>query len=138
MTGDSCQIALPHHLQGKLNLPGGCGGRGQKTRNAGRSPRRIEDVGVIRNDGYMKVGAIQDIEDLNPELHVELFGDPPDVVVLEDRAIQFRSPGSDQSIASEVAATVCRLRESQALSFDVVVRIPRIDQRVAARARNSR
>ena len=57
------------------------------TGHAGGLPRRIENIGVVRTDRHGKVGVIQDVEKLRPELHVEVLGDSLNTTVLEDRKV---------------------------------------------------
>src|SRR5437667_157320 len=125
----------PDHFQRKLDLARCRLGGGNQPGAGDGISSLIEDNEVGGRRG--KISPIQDIEKLRAELDVDVFCKTVDVVVLEDRSIQFRSGRSDQSIAPEVASEVRRLRESQALSFDVVVRISRIGQVVAARAQKA-
>src|ERR1700724_2893657 len=93
----------PDNLERKLDLSGVDRRRGQLTRNAGRCSRRIENVGVIGEYRHGEVGVIQDIEELRPELHIETFRNPPDIVILEKGKIQVRNSWSDQDVATGIA-----------------------------------
>lgn len=120
----------PDHLQRKLNLARRRLGGGDQSRAGDGISSLVEDREVSGRRG--KISPIQDVEKFGSELDIDVFRKSVDVVVLKNRSIQFRSPWSDQRIASEVASKVCRIRKSEALSFDVVIRISRVGQRVAA------
>src|ERR1700726_3465410 len=91
---------LPEEFYSKLNLSRCRCRRRQLTSHACGRPRSIENIGVIRSNRHGKVGVVHDVEKLRPELHVEVFGDFSNAIVLEDRKIKIREAGSDQNIAS--------------------------------------
>jgi hypothetical protein len=97
----------PNKLQRELNLSRRrfCGGD-QSGAGDGISSL-IEDSEV--SSGRGEISPVQEIEKFRAELDIDVFRKPVDGVVLEYRSIQFRSPGSDQSIASEIASEVRRL-----------------------------
>jgi len=49
---------------------------------------------------------VENVENLNPELYVEIFRDSPDVVVFEHREIQGCYAWADHDVATCVAAEV--------------------------------
>src|ERR1700730_6699568 len=60
---------------------------------------------------------IQNIEELRPELYIEVLRHPFDVIVLKQREIQVRGPRPDQSITSGIAPQIqalakCRIAYS--------------------------
>ena len=101
---------------------------------------------------------VENIENLCPELHVERFRDPLDVVVLEQGEVQVRQSRAGQDITAGVAAQVVTQRErdrcpdawrqgiailvpkgqvgcrgyGEALSLDVVVGVSGVRKRVTA------
>src|ERR1700692_3410083 len=93
----------PDNLQRKLDLSGVNRRRSHLTRNAGRRSSRIENVCIVGGYRHGEVGVIQDIEKLRPELHIETFRNPPDIVILEKGKIQVRNSWSDQDVATGVA-----------------------------------
>src|SRR6267143_1766193 len=80
-----------------------------------------------------EVCAIQDVEDLGPQLHIHAVRSRFDVVVLEERHIQIDEPRADHRIAADVAESRDRVRHREALRLDVVRRVARIDRVVATR-----
>src|SRR5437667_368886 len=55
------------------------------------------------------------------------------VIVLENRCVKLRYAGTDECVPPEVASEIRRIRKRQTLSFDVMVGIPGIRQRLTAR-----
>src|SRR5258707_2184759 len=49
---------------------------------------------------------IDNVEHFDPELDIEILGDSPDVIVLEHREVETGNSGTDQDIATSVAAEV--------------------------------
>ena len=54
---------------------------------------------------------IQNIEELRPELYIEVLRNPFDVIVLKQREIQVRGPRPDQNIAAGIAPQIQALAE---------------------------
>jgi hypothetical protein len=79
---------LPDELNGELNFARGCCRRRQQTCHACGSSVRIEYIRVVGRHGHSKVCTIQNIEKLSPELNVEILGDFPNWIVLENRKIK--------------------------------------------------
>ena len=61
---------------------------GQNTCHAGRCSCPVEDGRIVRGGGRSKVGVIEKIENLQPELYVEYLRDPLDVIVFENGEVQ--------------------------------------------------
>src|ERR1019366_9423039 len=71
-------MPLPDQFQRKLDLPGRSRGCVYQTRRRNPSASGVEDSAVI--DGRAEVGMVEQIEQLRPELQIELLRD---FVVLE-------------------------------------------------------
>src|SRR4029077_4919588 len=95
---------LPDHFQCELDLPRRCRCQVNRARTTDRVPVLIEYLGVV--EGCLEVGSVQDIEDLRSELHVEILGDPSDVVVFECREIPVHQPGPGDSVAARITHQV--------------------------------
>src|SRR5882762_4862081 len=144
---------LPDHFKSELYLSGTGRGGGDLSAIASelrsqRSPIAIEDGKILGR--RRKVSAVQDIEDLDTELSIEGFRDPPDLVVLKDREVEVYKPGADQPVAAEVPhkiqarvpvarrvyAVRCnirrRSRDGETFSLNVV-HLPGVDQRLTVR-----
>ena len=67
---------LPNKLQGELNLSGRSLCRGEKARALNALPLLIEDRKVVGWRG--KIRAVEDVEKLRAELHVQVVRDPPE------------------------------------------------------------
>src|SRR5579863_813564 len=95
-------LSLPNQLQRELNLPHGNLRRGEyaKARRRGsRGAKRFEIAGGWRRE----VRAIQHVEKLSPELHVEGFGDFLYVGILDHGEVEVEQARSNDGVASEVA-----------------------------------
>lgn len=97
---------------------------------------------------------IENVKNLRAELHVEGFGDPFDVVVLENRKVHTRDSRTDQDVAAGIATKIEALQvcntvsaltivrgpeggvgrsgDCEALCLDVVVWVPGVSQRRAS------
>src|ERR1700682_5673854 len=95
---------LPNKLQGELNLSGRSLCRGEKARALNALPLLIEDRKVVGWRG--KIRAVEDVEKLRAELGVEIFRDPPHVVILENRKVQLRQPWPNHDVAPQIAAQI--------------------------------
>src|SRR5579872_3035433 len=104
--GRTLGCGLPTQLQRELDLPRGCRRRREQAGGSGRSSRGIKYVRVIRHDWYGEVRVVQDIKELRPELHVEVFRNPFHMIVFKHREVQVRCPRPDQDVATGVAAQV--------------------------------
>jgi len=121
----------PNHLQGKLNLASRCLCRVDQSRARDGIARLIEDGEVIRRRS--KICPVKEIEKLGPELNIRVLRKQSRVIVLENRCVKLRYAGTDECIPPEVASEIRRIRKRQTLSFDVMVGIPGIRQRLTAR-----
>ena len=141
--------SLPYDLQGELDFSRRRHGRAKQSGDTRRRTRRIKDVGIIGKRRRSEVGMIEEIEDFCPELHIEVFRNSSNIVVLKHRKIEFFESRSAQDISASVPPEVETLREyalgrvaicgiecsgwsrrnRKALSLDVVVRISRIYER---------
>src|SRR3984893_18998072 len=65
--------------------------------------------------GQRKVGAVENVENLGPELHAEGFRNPPYRIVLEKREIQVCDPRSGDDIAARISPQIETLRERYCL-----------------------
>src|SRR5437899_8773578 len=102
---------LPNNLQGELDLP--CWNqRCDDLAELGIAHPVSEDrlhgaaTGVWVQCRRSKISPVQDVKHLRAELHVEGLRDPRDVVVLQHGEIDAEQSGSDDRIASQVAAHV--------------------------------
>src|SRR5436853_7066865 len=99
-------IDLPNQLQRKLNVPGLRYGRSLQTSRAGQRSVRIEQLGTARakeGQGWPKVGVIQDVEKLRPELHLEALRNLRDREVLVCREIKVEESRTNNAIAAGIA-----------------------------------
>src|SRR5260370_12606970 len=107
-----CSIQnLENPFPGNLNLPRRCGSRGQRTRYRVGASSPIKNVRICRVGRRSEVRVIQNVEDFRSELNVESFGNALDVIVLEQGEVQRCYAGTDQYVASSVAAKVETQRE---------------------------
>src|SRR6266699_4684287 len=113
---------LPDELQGKLTLSGFRHQRIRQLPSLGRRPVLLEYLGsltALKGQGRPRVGAIQDVEKLRPELQAGTLGNLPEREVLIEREVKIAEPWSGNAIAAgiaqEVRATARNLRESRAL-----------------------
>src|SRR2546423_7672596 len=121
-------LTSPNHFQCKLNLASRCLCGGDQSCARDGIAGLIEDGEVLGRRG--KIRSVEEIEKLGPELNVRVFRKQPGVIVLENRGVKLRHPGSDQCIPPEVASKIRRIGKRQAPSFDVMVGIPGIGQRL--------
>ena len=102
---------------------------------------------------------IHNVKDLGAELHIEIFRDSLNAIVLEDGEVQIRDARADQDVPAGVASkietlqvggsggqvatltiicskkrSVRRSGDGEALGLDLVVRVPWICKRFAPRA----
>src|SRR5467141_3782645 len=92
---------LPNHFQCKLNVSGLCRQVVQKTVGYYRSAC-VKDPRAIEWFRRHKVGVIEDVEDLRPELNVESLRNAMDREVLGRREIQVYKFGSNDVIATRI------------------------------------
>src|SRR5207249_8282848 len=121
---------LPNQLQRKLNVPGLRHHRGLQTPRAGGRSARIEQLGSIsakKGQGWPKVGVIQYVEKLRPELHAEAFRNLRDCEVLVCREIKVEEPRTVNAIAARIA------NEIRASARDSGIRISRTSRAKAER-----
>ena len=93
---------LPNQFQRKLDFPvrdlRSAKGAEACRCNAG-GVQRFQVAGV----GGCEVRVIQNVEELSAELDVEVFREPLDVGVLNNREIDIEQPWADNRVASQVA-----------------------------------
>ena len=77
-------------LDGELDLPLRDRRPGQQTCPPTQRPIGQKDVAAVGDRGRREVGMIQDVEDLGTKLHVKIFRDTLDAIVLEDGEVQIR------------------------------------------------
>ena len=153
-------LSLPDHLERKLDLPlrrileGGLQhSRRAVIRGIQRSPRTVENIGIVGRHRKRKIGMVQDVEDFGSELHIERFRNPPDVIVLENREVEVHKAWSGDIVAAGSSTQVytvdltlrrrpsrpwgsialCRersrrRRNRKALCLDVIIGISRINE----------
>src|SRR5579872_2748592 len=98
---------LPNYFQRELNLPFRRDRPHKRSGDWIPGSGAVEDVGIAVTDrGGTEIGVIQDVKDLRPKLNVEIFGDSPNIVVLENRKIEIGQSWTNQDIASGVSAEV--------------------------------
>src|SRR5258707_2511384 len=136
--------------------------QGTRSRTGEGCSVRCKNVGVAVNRAWgSEVRVIENVEHFSAELHVEILRDFFDAVVLENREVQTGYARANQAIAAGIAAKVETLqgsgidrpwgtrwsgiairapkrrvrsgRNREALGLDVVGRIARIGERLAAR-----
>jgi hypothetical protein len=95
------KIRLPDNLQRELDLPRSRYRRGNQTCPGDGNSVAIEDRIVLRR--RTQIGMIQAVEDLHPELHVELFRDAFDGIILEERHVEVDQCWPDYAVAPAVA-----------------------------------
>src|SRR5207244_174794 len=141
----------PDKLQGELNLSRRrCCRRQQACIRIGRAGR-IEDLRICQRR-RSEIRMIQNIENLHPELRIEGFGDPFELIVLEERKVEVSKPWSLQDIATGISSQIetlgedatagiavrsverrgWRCRHAETFGLDVVLAIAWIDERLAA------
>jgi hypothetical protein len=104
-------VALPDHLKRKLNFPGlrCCGHQNSRRTFVGRiqlRPGAVKNVRIVRHDGKCKIGVIENIENFGSELHIEGFGNPSNVIVLEQGDVQVHQSRTRYAIATGVASKI--------------------------------
>src|SRR5207302_3963972 len=116
--------SLPDDLQRELDVPG-LRHHELQTSSAARSSVLIEYLGLAgAKEGQRrpKVGVVQDVEKLCPELHAGALRNLPHREVLVDRKIQVNEPRTDNAIAAgiaqEIRATARNRRKRHALRCD--------------------
>jgi len=103
---------LENELQCKLNLAFWGRRSNQRTRDGVGGSSAVEDIGVaITNLRGRKVRVIKDVENLHAELHVEVFRDSLDVVVLEHGKVQVGYPRADENVTPRIASQIEALRK---------------------------
>jgi len=103
------ETSLPHYLQRELNVSRQ---RDQalQTSCIGRRSIRQEYLGItgaIKGQGRRKVGVVEDIEKLRPELHVEALRNLLHRKVLNQREIYVLERWTDDTVASSIAEKIC-------------------------------
>src|SRR5260370_22748702 len=104
---------LENVFDSELNLAC-CGrGSGHDTGSGRRRPRPVENVGVGGRRGWRKVGVIENVKNLGPELYVEALRDAFDVVVLKHGKVQLGDSRTDYGVPARISAKVeaCQPRE---------------------------
>src|SRR6516165_12765200 len=105
MRSGSIPQRLPNDLQRKLDFShrhlGGREGAEVRNRSSVRG-KRLEIVSIH----CCEVGAIQNVEELSPELDIESLGNFPDVIVLNYGEIKVGQPWSNDGIAPQVAQKI--------------------------------
>src|ERR1700674_3549988 len=91
-------LELPDQFERKLDLTGRGLSGGKKSGALNALSFLIEDREVVGWRG--KIRAVENIEDLRPELGVKILGYPPYTVVLENREVQLRQARPNQDVAS--------------------------------------
>ena len=148
---------LPDNFQRHLNLAGRClrGSHEPRARyGLAALVKRLQVVGW-----RSKVRAVQYIEKLGPELHVEAFRNSLYIVVFENREVQLCKPRTDERVAAKISGQVraidsaagrrrgrpgkwhalggkrtrCRGKR-ETLRLDVVIWVPGIRESLATRA----
>ena len=74
-------MRLPNYFQSKLNLPRGSLGRGDQSRVADQTSRRIKDISII--EWWSEIRVVENIKEFRSQLHIESIGNSFDVIVLE-------------------------------------------------------
>ena len=49
---------------------------------------------------------VENVEEFRPELHVEIFRDAPNAIVLEYRSVQLGHAGTNQRVATQISPFV--------------------------------
>ena len=95
---------LPDHLERELDYPrvGCC--REYLARTAVGGPRFIKNIRIVGIYGQRKVRAIESVENLGSELHVEVFRNPSDGIVLEKRQIHVHEARSGYDVSTGVSS----------------------------------
>src|SRR5215471_14025601 len=99
---------LPPHFKRKLNIPGLRHCRLQ-TSSVGVSSVWIEYLGGARTEkgqGWRKIRVVQDVEELGPELDVEILRNLPHRKVLVHRKIEVGQRRPDDAVTAGIAQEV--------------------------------
>src|SRR6266571_7831637 len=100
-------VGLPNEFYGELNLSWIRSGLAQQTSTAVDCAVAIQHVCVeVTQTRHVKIGVVQDIEELRPELYIEALRNPPDVVVLKYGKVEIRQARPHQSVAADIASKV--------------------------------
>jgi hypothetical protein len=112
-------VGLPNQFYSELNLSWIRSEIGQQTGTAIHCAVAIYHVCVARTQiRHIKIGVVQDIEELRPELYIEALRNPPDVVALNDGKVKIRQARSNQCIAADIASEVeARVRRQPCRSW---------------------
>jgi hypothetical protein len=118
-------VRLKNYLQRQLNVPGFCRQRLLQPAPAARRSVRIEYLGITgaeKGQGRRKVGVIQDVEKLRPELHTEALRNLRYGEVLMRREIDVVQIRADNTVAAgitqQIRATARNLGKRHALRCD--------------------
>src|SRR5580765_3530199 len=116
------KLELEYELDCELDLALRNRRPGEQPCHSGRCTVREKNVGVVRGCGRREVGVVQDVEDLGPELYVEILRDTPDVIVLKDGQVQTSDAWADQNIPTRIAAEIEALQVGQIPALTIVGR----------------
>ena len=116
---------LPDYLKSKLDLSRRRLRRGDESRIADRCSGRIKDISIIERRSEIRV--IQNIKKFCAKLHIKSVRDSLDVVVFEYGKIEIYQSRANYCVAAQIATKGNRIRDCEALYFDVVVGVTGID-----------
>src|SRR5260370_33595255 len=102
-TSSTANQMLKDDLYRKLTFPCGCSSSRQQTCLPSICSRRIENIRVVGGCGRSEIGVVENVENLSPELHVEVFRNSLNAVVFEHREVQGCYAGTDLDIATGIA-----------------------------------
>src|SRR5260370_42586876 len=97
---------LPDHLERELDDPRGGRCRSYYARTAAGSSRFIINIRIVGIYRQRKVRAIENIEHLGSELHVAIFRNLSDGIVLEKREIKVHKPRSRNDVSTSISANI--------------------------------
>src|SRR5260370_40041323 len=97
---------LENHFDSELNLACCSRGSGHDTGPGRRRPRPVENVGVGGRRGWRKVGVIENVKNLGPELYGKALRDAFDVVVLKHGKVQLGDSRTDYGVPARISARV--------------------------------
>ena len=100
--GTSAFSELPNHFEPKLNVSG-CGCQGVHFSVGRYSSGLVKNPGAVVWPRRYKVRAIQNVEDLRPELNVERLRNAMDRIILGRGEIQVYKLGAVNGIATGIA-----------------------------------
>lgn len=130
LAGCSRSRTLPGQFQRKLYLPGSCVGQVNRTREGNTASVGVDDGSIIV--WRLEIRAVQNIEDLCPELHVEVFRNCPERQVLYEREIEIHEARANQRIAPLIAQQRAGIWGGETLELDVLIGIAGINIRSTA------